>query len=126
LKFNLPGIPPAVEHPLWDTWFANAFAQDRRPYGVHEYLHHYINSYDALMSILASQTLWASDIRCLQDTTEFEHGIPSWLYEIHASVCQLRDNSIRHRRTADSLLQGTRVKHHSLHFLYDDKPESSY
>lgn len=27
------------------------------------------------MNILASQTLWASDVRSLEDTTEFEHGV---------------------------------------------------
>jgi Protein of unknown function (DUF2971) len=76
LKFNLPGIPPAVDHPLWQTWFTKAYAEDRLPYGVHTQLHHYVSSYDPLMSILASQTLWASDLRSLEDTTEFEHGIP--------------------------------------------------
>jgi hypothetical protein len=73
---NLPGIPRAVDHPLWQDWFARTYAEDRRPYGAHTHLHHYVSSYEALMSILASQTLWASDIRSLKDTTEFEHGIP--------------------------------------------------
>lgn len=76
MKFNQPGIPPAVDHPLWSTWFAKAYAEDRRPYGVYAQLHHYVQSYTILMSIVASETLWASDIRTLEDTTEFAHGIP--------------------------------------------------
>ena len=76
MKFNLPGSPPAVDHPLWQTWFTRAYAEGRRSYGVHEYLPHYVSSYGSLMSILASQALWASDINSLKDTTEFEHGIP--------------------------------------------------
>jgi hypothetical protein len=28
------------------------------------------------MSILSSQSLWATDVRALQDTTEFQHGLP--------------------------------------------------
>jgi hypothetical protein len=76
MKFNKAGIPPAADHPLWQRWFAHAYAEDLRSYGVHDYLHHYIRSYDSLMSVLASQTLWASDVRSLSDTTEFEHGLP--------------------------------------------------
>lgn len=76
MKFNKLGIPAAVDHPLWQRWFEHAYAEDLRTYGVRDYLHHYVGSYDVLMSILASQTLWASDVSSLSDTTEFERGLP--------------------------------------------------
>jgi hypothetical protein len=73
---NQLAIPPAVDHPLWQDWWSRAHIADVVPYGAHDHLHHYVRSYSALMSILASQTLWASDVQHLKDTTEFEHGIP--------------------------------------------------
>ena len=68
--------PPAVEHRLWHTWWNRAHAEDIRPYGAPSYLHHYVRSCDALLSILTSRVLWASDARHLKDTTELTHALP--------------------------------------------------
>jgi hypothetical protein len=62
-----------------------------RPYGVRFALHHYVRTFDSLMSILSSDTLWASDVRSLKDTTEFEHGLPKCLQALDA----LRRPSLR-------------------------------
>jgi hypothetical protein len=72
-------LRPATEHPLWDEWVNRAYAEDMRPYGVRFSLHHYVRSFESLMSILSSETLWAGDVRFLNDTTEFEHGLPTCL-----------------------------------------------
>lgn len=42
------------------------------------------------MSILTSETLWASDIRSFADTTEFEHGMPI----CHDALALIRDRSL--------------------------------
>ncbi len=64
---------------MWDTWVERAYLDDMQPYGAPRLLHHYVRSYESLMSILASQRLWASDVSCLRDTTEFRLGVPTCL-----------------------------------------------
>ena len=68
------GMPPGVDHPNWPTWMERGYAEDIQPYGVELQLYHYVRSWDALMSIMSSRTLWASDARCLNDTTELDYG----------------------------------------------------
>ena len=77
-------IPPAVDHRLWQTWFTRAYTADILPYGAPQFLHHYVPSYDALMSILASQSMWASDIDCLDDSTEYRHGMQTCFEALEA------------------------------------------
>jgi hypothetical protein len=103
------GTPAAADHQLWASWVERGYREDLQRYGVHLYLHHYVRSYGALMSILASQTLWASDVRCLNDSTEFEHGLP---------ICAAAIAAIRepvYRQHARLILQGLneRFRHHT-------------
>lgn len=71
-------FPPAVEHPRWDAWFSRAHEEDFKPYGNPLVLHHYAR-FEATMSVLSSDTLWATDARGLRDSTELSHGLPMCL-----------------------------------------------
>jgi hypothetical protein len=95
---------PAVEHPRWQQWIDRAFEEDMRPYGVQFALHHYVGSFNSLMSILSSETLWASDVRCLNDSTEFDHGLPTCLHALDS----LRSPSLRAH--VDLIGQGLRER----------------
>lgn len=69
-------FPLATEHHLWNTWWKRAYTEDMRPYRALSFLYHYVPSCGALVSILTSRTLWASDARHLKDTTELELALP--------------------------------------------------
>jgi hypothetical protein len=68
-------LPAAIDHPLWQGWYERAYSEDMERYPPPLCLHHYVRSYDSLVSILQSRTIWASDVQSLNDSTEFEHGL---------------------------------------------------
>jgi hypothetical protein len=77
------GMPPAVSHPLWDAWVSHSYVEDLRLYRVKEYLYHYAQSWESVLAILSSRSIWASDARQLKDTTELEHGLPICYNALH-------------------------------------------
>ena len=76
---------------MWDAWLARGLEADVEVYGAPECLHHYVRSSEDVMSILASQSLWATEVRGLQDDTEFDHGLPTCL----AALDQIREPRLR-------------------------------
>ena len=76
---------------MWHAWASRGYAADVAVYGAPEYLHHYVRSCADVMSILASQSFWATEVRGLQDDTEYDHGLPTCL----AALDQIRHPILR-------------------------------